>query len=202
MAATDQERLLAVAIRIPGPMVWRCSVLLLLAACGTQGFRTIDGQAIEPMPVAGDAAVVWVFVSPDCPVANASAPEIESIWRDYRGRGVRLLLVHVQPGDTDQVLATHAVSHGLTCPVIADRRHELVQRAGATVTPEAALFDKKGTLRYRGRIDDLYPALGTRKPEAAVHDLRAALDDVLAGRKVAVERTEAVGCAIEALAGR
>ncbi len=179
-------------------------VLLILAACSARqhAWTTIDGKAVDPLPGPGDAAVVWVFVTPDCPVANAMAPEIEAVWRDYRERSVRVLLVHVQPGDSDQTLAAHAAAHAFTCPVIADRRHELVQLAGATVTPEAAAFDRSGALRYRGRIDDLYPQLGVRKPEPAVHELRAALDAILAGRDVAVPRTEAVGCAIEALPGR
>ena len=52
---------------------------------------------------------------------------------------------------------------------------------------------------YRGRIDNVYAALGKRRPEATEHDLRKALDEVLSGRPVAEPRTQAIGCYIPSL---
>jgi hypothetical protein len=49
-------------------------------------------------------------------------------------------------------------------------------------------------LVYRGRIDDQWSALGARAPAASRHDLRDAVAARLAGRPVAVARTESVGC--------
>ena len=86
---------------------------------------------------------------------------------------------------------------GLLCPVLIDRRHELIRQVGPRpVTPEAVVVAPDGTLAYRGRIDDLYAALGKRRYEATTHDLRDALDAVLAGKPVANPREPAVGCAI------
>src|SRR6202030_2747816 len=57
---------------------------------------------------------------------------------------------------------------------------------------EAVLLDASGVLRYRGRIDD------QRDPaEVKSHDLRAALDAVLAGRPVAKSETLPFGCVIQ-----
>ena len=66
------------------------------------------------------------------------------------------------------------------------------------MTPEAVVFDRDGSLRYLGRIDDRFPELGTRR-EPASHDLRAAIDAVLAGRRPDPARTEVTGCVIEGL---
>jgi hypothetical protein len=82
--------------------------------------------------------------------------------------------------------------------VLIDRRHELVRQLGATVTPEAAVIGAHGELLYRGRIDDGYVSLGKRRFEATTHDLRDALEAVLAGKPVAAPRTATVGCAIGA----
>jgi hypothetical protein len=49
---------------------------------------------------------------------------------------------------------------------------------------------------YRGRIDNRVADFGSTRPEATVHDLKDALDAVLAGRPVAVPFTKSVGCAI------
>ena len=73
----------------------------------------------------------------------------------------------------------------------------------AEVTPEAAVLrlqdDKHWTLVYRGRINDLYVALGKRRAAATSHDLRRAIDAALANRPIDFEPVPAVGCLIEGL---
>jgi len=51
-----------------------------------------------------------------------------------------------------------------------DVRHELVKLAKPTVTPEAAVFDARGHLVYKGRIDDRFIELGRNGPGATRHD--------------------------------
>ena len=70
------------------------------------------------------------------------------------------------------------------------------QLAGATVTPTAVVLDREGAVRYRGRIDDFYAALGKPRRQATTHELRDALDAVLAGKPVAVPEAKALGCYI------
>ena len=53
-----------------------------------------------------------------------------------------------------------------------------------------------GTVLYRGRIDDLYIALGKRRDHVTAHDLRDALDEIVGGRPVGNPRTQAVGCSL------
>lgn len=157
------------------------------------------GSTVDPRPHGDDVAVVWVFVTTDCPIANAYAPEIQAIADEYTDRHVRMLVIHIDPGTTDELAAAHARDHGYLCPVVVDRDHTLVHHAGVTMTPEAAVFDSDGSLRYRGRIDDRFPDLGARRAIASSTDLRAAIDAVARGREVAVPRTEAIGCVIEGL---
>ena len=47
-----------------------------------------------------------------------------------------------------------------------DRDRAIATAARATVTPEAVVIDRAGVVRYRGRIDDTYVALGRRRPAA------------------------------------
>src|SRR5205814_7220610 len=62
--------------------------------------------------------------------------------------------------------------------------------------PEAFVLDGKLNLRYRGRIDDGYARRLEKKKNFDRHDLRDALDAVLAGKAVREPVTEAVGCRI------
>ena len=81
-------------------------------------------------------------------------------------------------------------------PAVIDSKQVLVKAVGATVTPEVAVVTPDGTIAYRGRIDNMWATWGQSRREATVFDLRSALDQVLAGKPVAVARTKAVGCYI------
>ena len=74
--------------------------------------------------------------------------------------------------------------------------HTLVKMTGATVTPEAVVFDSRRKIAYRGRIDDLYISFGQARDAATTHELADALEAVLAGKTVAEPATKAVGCYI------
>jgi hypothetical protein len=75
-----------------------------------------------------------------------------------------------------------------------DLDRTLTKKAGATITPEAAVFSAAGEMLYRGRINNLYASLGKQRRQATEHDLRRALDEALAGKAVSTPRTQAVGC--------
>ena len=81
-------------------------------------------------------------------------------------------------------------------PAILDSSQKLVIAAGATITPQAAIIGPSGQVLYRGRIDNVYAALGKRRPEATEHDLRKALDEILSGKPVSTSQTQAIGCYI------
>jgi hypothetical protein len=109
---------------------------------------------------------------------------------------VRFYAVQVDPDLTAEQARRHAREFGLRLPVLRDSRHELVKATSVTRAPEVAVLLPGGKLAYRGRIDDLYSALGKKRKAPSWRDLRDALTAVLAGRPVKVPRTEAVGCSI------
>ena len=158
-----------------------------------------SGEWVDPLPVDRGLATVWIFVTVDCPISNAYAPEIRDIGARCRDLGVAMFLVHVDPGVTADGARAHARAYGLEGPVILDGSHRLVGRAGATVTPEAAVFDGAGRLRYLGRIDDRTPALGARRAEASRRELRAAIEALATGEGEVPGRAPAIGCLIEEL---
>jgi hypothetical protein len=149
-------------------------------------------------PLASQATTVLIFITVDCPIANAYAPEIKRIIAAYSSKGVKFYLVQTDPQIPVAAAKKHASDYGYKVPVLLDRNHGLVKAAGATVTPEVAVYSK-GKQMYLGRIDDLYYGLGKRRAIVRSRDLRAALDAVLAGRKLPKSAVPAVGCIIPKL---
>ncbi len=163
--------------------------------------KLVDLKAARHRPFAtpDTQAMALVFVMQDCPIANAYIPVINQLDEEFRGQGIVMFVVQTDPELSLEAAQQHAKEYQLKVPVVLDHDHVWVQRAHATRTPEAVLFSPAGELLYRGRIDDRYAALGKRRPQATVHDLREALLAVVAGRPIANPETEAVGCYIPKL---
>jgi peroxiredoxin len=140
--------------------------------------------------------VLFIFASHTCPIANAYAPRIQQVYDEYSDRGIRCLLVQVDPSVSDEQLRTHAQEYELTLPVLHDKTQALVDRASATVTPQAVLFNPRGKIVYSGRIDNQYVDFGVKRRHPTSHDLINALEAFLAGEEVIPRTTKAIGCYI------
>jgi hypothetical protein len=142
------------------------------------------------------AMTVLIFVSTDCPISNRYAPEITRLHQEFASRGVRFRLVYPNPIDSDAAISKHLQAYALPPIGQRDSDHLLVKKAGATITPEAAVFDARERLVYLGRIDDRFVELGRERPTATQPDLRNALLAMLDGKTASPARTQAVGCFI------
>lgn len=178
-------------------LLWLILAPLSALAENQQILTDIDGVEHGSLIDSKNRATVLYFVMTDCPISNRFAPEINRICSNYESKGVDCFLVYVDPGVTNQTIRKHAEEYGHDCCApVNDAQQVLVEKAGATITPEAAVFSPAGEILYRGRINDLYAALGQPRRQARVHDLTSALDQVLAGKAVANPRTKAIGCYI------
>jgi peroxiredoxin len=169
----------------------------LAAVCRGQesdpAMADLDGAQRHPLDAGGKEASVLIFYWQDCPICNSYAPEFNRICAQYTN--FNFYIVQVDPDLTVAAAKTHARQYGLRAPVLLDSRHRLVRLADATATPEAVIFGKTKNILYRGRIDNLYPTLGTRRMEATEHDLRDALDAIAAGKPV-THQPPPIGCII------
>lgn len=176
------------------------SVLLGFAMLGQDstpnlsGAFDLDGQAVT-VDCAASKATVLVFMSPVCPIANRYAPEIARIYAEYKPKGVAMFRVYPDSLDSVPDYRKHAEEFKLKMPALVDPDHKLVKATGVRVTPEVAVFSNNGERVYRGRIDDSNIEHGKIR-ENYRRDLRIALDEVLAGKKVSVAETAAIGCYI------
>lgn len=158
--------------------------------------RDVDGRTVDLFRPTGKANVL-LFVSSDCPVSNGYAPEIQRICASSRDRGSACTLVYEDMSIDATAVRAHREQfrYGSMAAVI-DRDRTIAKHSGAMVTPTAVVVGAGGAIKYRGRIDNQYIALGKPRQVVTVHDLRDAIDAVFAGRAIAHPQTEAFGCFI------
>ncbi|MBL8722756.1 MAG: redoxin domain-containing protein [Planctomycetes bacterium] len=184
--------------------VRRAAALAFAALCGLLAcsgggaepgprLAAADGTVHAPLVRAQGAVHVVVFVSHECPIANAYAPTLRELAAAWAGQPVRLYLVLVDPDLSPAAAAAHAQQYELPGTLLLDPHHELATALAATRTPEAFVLGAAG-LVYRGRIDDQWHNFGARAQAANRHELRDAVAAALGGRTATVARTDAVGC--------
>jgi hypothetical protein len=129
-------------------------------------------------------------------VSNRYAPDLREIHDALAKNGVKFWLVYPDSEDSAANIREHLMLFQFPGTALRDPEHHLVRAAGATITPEAAVYDAHRVLTYRGRIDDRYSAIGIERPVATRHDLRDAIAATVTSAPIANKFTQAVGCYI------
>ncbi len=167
----------------------------------------VDDKTWRLADFASARILLMIFTCNHCPTAQAYESRIKELVTQYGPRGVAT--VAISPNDPQSVrldelgytdlsdsfeeMKIRAKQQQFNFPYLYDGDRQEVSRAyGPSATPTAFVFDADRKLRYMGRIDD-----STRPERVRRHDLRAALDALLAGERVPVEKTPAVGCSVK-----
>jgi peroxiredoxin len=139
---------------------------------------------------------VLFFIVHDCPICNRYVPVMNQLVRDYRKRGFGFTAVYSDIDFSPEEAQKHAQEYHFNFPFVIDTDHRLAGRLGIKVVPTVAVLNRKRELLYRGRIDDLYADVDKQRAAAIHHDLREALENIVAGIKPARAWSPAVGCPI------
>jgi hypothetical protein len=167
---------------------------LLLGLAESPAVRDLGGVLRTPLEApAGKIAAVF-FVTTDCPIANAFAPEIRRICREYPE--LSCTLIYVDPRTSDTEAAKHSAEFGhLDYPRAVDRGQQIIRAAGAEITPEA-LLAKDGAIVYRGQIDNRFAGWGKKRRAPTEFPLREAVEALRKGGRPPRAHVPAVGCYI------
>ena len=167
------------------------------AAVAKTKMKNVDGKMLSIADVTGKAGTLVIFTCNHCPFARDWEQRIVELGNSYAAKGIGVILVNandptMHPDDGYEEMQAHAKNHGMQIPYVVDDTSAVARAFGASVTPEAFLFDKGGKLAYHGAIDD------NHRDAAAVktHYLKDALDAVLQGRPAPLAETKGIGCGI------
>jgi thiol-disulfide isomerase/thioredoxin len=204
MKRASMARVGAVAILLAagGARAGECTGGLALgskvpAAVAKTKMKNVDGKMLSIADVTGKAGTLVIFTCNHCPFAKAWEERIVELGNAYAPRGIGVLLVNandpaMHPDDGYEEMQARAQSRGMKVPYVVDETSAVARAFGASVTPEAFLFDNAGKLAYHGTIDD-----NRNEPDkVTARYLKDALDAVVAGKKPAVAETKGLGCGI------
>ncbi|HEX7034291.1 MAG TPA: redoxin domain-containing protein [Pseudomonadales bacterium] len=170
-------------------LVWAVPALALGPGDRVEDFRLLDhrGQS-HHLYYFGDApAIVLMTHGTGCPMVRDALPGLQALRDAYAPQGVEFFLLNSKDGRDE--IAADAERLGIDLPVLLDPTQLIGESLAVDRTAEVLVIDPATwTIAYRG-------AAGPAKGAAGY--VKAALDDLLAGRPVQTARTEAVGCAVE-----
>src|SRR5436190_2767547 len=153
------------------------------AAVAETKMKNVDGQMLSLAQVKGRAGTLVIFTCNHCPFAKDWEQRIVELGNTYAGKGVGVILINANDpkshaDDGFDEMRARATSRGMKVPYVVDATSGVARAFGASVTPEAFLFDKSGKLAYHGTIDD-----NRQDPDKVKSRyLKDALDAVVAGK--------------------
>jgi len=142
--------------------------------------------------------LVIAFSCNHCPYVIGSEDRMIKFAADYSPRGVQFVAINSNedeqhPTDSFEHMVERAKAKGFKFPYLRDDTQKVALAYGALRTPHFYVFDGERKLRYTGRMDD-----SPRTPgKETTHELRDAVDALLAGKKPSPELTNPIGCNVK-----
>lgn len=159
----------------------------------------VDGRMVSLDTAAGPRGTLVMFICNHCPFVKHVADQLAQVGREAIGRGIGVVAISANdvaahPADSPEQMVREAEERGYPFPYLYDESQEVAKAYKAACTPDFFLFDAGRRLVYRGQLDDSRP--GNDMPVTG-HDLRQAIEALVAGRGPVAEQRPSIGCNIK-----
>jgi peroxiredoxin len=151
-----------------------------------------DGREQTLESVKGKNGTALIFISTQCPMVRAYNERIEKLAEDYRARGVNVVGINANAGESTEDIKRQINDHHFSFVVLKDKNSKIANMLGAERTPEVFFLDGANKLVYHGRIDNHRDVSLVQ-----ANDLRDAIEATLAGKPVVKTQAAAFGCSIK-----
>ncbi|TWU67648.1 redoxin domain-containing protein [Crateriforma conspicua] len=166
----------------------------------------VDGKTYTLDDFSQPDVLMVYFTGTHCPTSHGVERRLQTFLKSMQGQSFGFVAInpnhssglrpdefgHTQYDETFDDSRRYAHDLGWEFPFLYDGEKQLTARAyGCLATPHVFIFDQKRTLRYNGRFDD------SRFPDPATvkhHDAINAVNALLSGKPVPVEKTRPHGC--------
>lgn len=163
---------------------------------------TVDGKKVSLSDYKGKIVVLEWF-NLGCPfvVKHYKNNDMQSLQSEAVGKGVVWLSINsTNPKHQDYLTAEKAAdqvkqSKINSTAMLQDADGKVGKLYGAKSTPHMFVINADGKLAYQGAIDDTPSPKAD--PKAAKNYVRAAIDELLAGKSVSQAQTKQYGCSVK-----
>ena len=167
----------------------------------------VDGRTYRLDSFRTSKVLVVIFTAVHCPTAEIYEARLKRLVSEYGSRGVAFVAIqpnspkalrldemgYTDVGDSLDDMKVRATHRAFNFPFLYDgETQQTARKYGPVSTPHVFVFDAARKLRYQGRVDS-----NPREAYARVPDAKNAIDAVLTGAAVTVEKTPTVGCSIK-----
>jgi hypothetical protein len=158
--------------------------------------NVITGSTVSLDTYPSCSGVVIIFTSNACAYDEYYRSRISALSNEYQDK-VPVLLVNssIEPIESNDNMVRKAQQLALKVPYLADKDQMLMQRLGATKTPQAFLLKNNGgkfSLVYNGAIDDNAQVQGDVRRSY----LKDAIDIMLTNQTIQTPEVRPIGCSI------
>ncbi|QYO63226.1 thioredoxin family protein [Leptolyngbya sp. 7M] len=159
----------------------------------------VSGREMSLNELKGENATVVMFICNHCPFVKHVNAELVRLANDYMPKGVSFIAINSNdienyPEDSPENMKMWAERLGYPFPYLFDETQDLARAYHAACTPDFSIFDKDLLCVYRGQLDGSRPGNNVTNDG---RDIRAALDNILAGRPVSSDQRPSLGCNIK-----
>jgi len=158
----------------------------------------VDGKKYSLASFADKKILVVFFTCNHCPYVQGWDDRVVAMQKGHASKGVQFAGINANetskyPEDSFDKMVARAKEKGFNWVYLRDESQAVAKAYDAACTPEFYVFDQERKLRYHGRFDDNYQDVHAVKS----HDLKDAVEDLLAGHAVRNSETPAMGCSIK-----
>ena len=163
--------------------------------------KNFDGKIVSLSDYKTAKGVILIFDCNTCPYSKAYNDRIISLHKSYASKGFPVVTINPNdgqqsPGDSFEKMVAKAKSKNYNFPYLLDETQQVATAFGATNTPHVFVLRREGddfVVAYIGAIDN-----NSRNAEDADKKyVEDAVNALLSGKPVTVEKTKAVGCGIK-----
>lgn len=161
-------------------------------------FVLIDhlGKAHELYYKKDAKAIVLISQGNGCQIVRSNLEDLKSIRDDYVKDGVEVLMLNANIQDSRAAIAAEAAEWNSDFPILKDNTQLISKSLEFDRTGEAVVINTQDwTVAYRGPINDRV-SYERQKSNANKTYVRDALDSIIAGKQVALNKVRSPGCII------
>lgn len=130
----------------------------------------VDGKNYSQADFLRGKPFVVVFMCNHCPYVQAVEDRLVTLGQDLQALQIPMVGIcsndeNSHPEDSFENLKKRAEEKRYSFPYLYDKTQEVAKSFGALCTPDFFVYDSKGLLAYRGRLDDSWkdPSRVTRR---------------------------------------